>query len=68
MSTRINRIPHANRTRARGMFALLRVSGVSMRRAYVAAVAVYGRPMLRGFYWDQLPAHTRRLVAGLAMS
>jgi hypothetical protein len=63
----INRIPPSNRSRARGLFAVLRASNVSPRLSYVATVAAYGRTLLRGYYWDMLPSDTRKLVAGLAV-
>jgi hypothetical protein len=63
----INRIPSANRSRARGLFAVLRASNVPPRLSYVATVAAYGRTLIRGYYWDMLPSETRRLVAGLAV-
>lgn len=59
------RIDPVNRSRARGMFAMLRASGVSRRAAYVATVAAYGRTLIRAYYWDMLPTHTRRLLAVL---
>jgi hypothetical protein len=62
------RIDPLNRSRARGMFAMLRACNVSRRRAYVATVAACGRPLIRAYYWDMLPAHTRRLVAGFGLS
>lgn len=62
----IQRIPSSNRSRARGLFTMLRACHVSARRAYVATVATYGRPLLRAFYWDMLPTHTRRLVTSLS--
>lgn len=64
---RISRILPSNRTRARGLYAMLRASGVSFRRAYVATVAAYGTRLARAYYWDMLPTHTRKLVLGLAM-
>lgn len=59
------RIDPANRSRARGLFHLLRSSNVSRRRAYVATVATHGRPLIRGYYWDLLPVQLRRLIATL---
>lgn len=61
----IHRINPAQRSRARGLYAMLRASGVSFRNAYRATVAAYGKPMIRAFYWDMLPSHTRRLVVSL---
>ena len=59
------RIDPVNRSRARGLYHMLRACNVSMHRAYVATVAAYGRPLIRAYYWDMLPTHTRRLVVSL---
>lgn len=63
-STIIRRIDPSQRSRARGVFAMLRASGVSRHRAYIATVAAYGRPLIRGYYWDLLSPNLRRLLAG----
>lgn len=65
-SVTVQRIPRTMRTRARGLFLTLRAMRYPQRLAYSATVATYGRPMLRAFYWDTLPTHARRAVAGLA--
>lgn len=64
-SVTVSRIPSVNRSRARGLFAMLRASHVSARKAYYATIAAYGRPCLREFYWQLLPLQTKRLLVGL---
>ena len=60
------RIEPANRSRARGLYFVLRSSHVPMHSAYRATVATYGRPLIRGFYWDTLSTQVRRLVVALS--
>ena len=58
----IQRIPSHNRQSALGFVRQIRPL-IGLRLAYVAAVARYGRPMLRAYYWDKLPTVGRRLAA-----
>ncbi len=58
----IQRIPLNNRASALGFVRHARPT-LGLKLAYVAAVARYGRPLIRAYYWDKLPTVGRQLVA-----
>ena len=61
----IRRLPASNRSRALGMLMLLKTLRIELHQRYLACVALYGRPLLREFAWDQLTPSTKRTIATL---